>query len=194
MMTSTWRNKTPLQTTIGLGVVLGSGLSALLLAVALNATSVLALSGVALLYPTGLAMLGGAVLVMLAMPALSGVGALTDHAHANAPGADQIVNATLMHALQRQVDTVYLNPDDRSLNISFETGGLLQEATPAPRTLQAEIVARLKRMADLDVAQTEHPQQGQLRIKSQGRQVSILVATTPSSFGERLALHLSAPT
>ncbi|MEL6178637.1 MAG: ATPase, T2SS/T4P/T4SS family [Myxococcota bacterium] len=191
MVSQTLSRKRP--TTLTLAVVLGSGLSALLLALVLNATSVLTISGIALLYPVVLAMLGSGLLVALAMPALSGLHVpmpALSSSEATVGKAHHLVNSTLLQAMHANAQVVTLIPDGQELHIHFEVDGDLRDSQTASAELQPDVAARLKQMANLDVAQTAQPQQGQLRLKSQGQAVSIQVATVPTSFGEQLVLRL----
>ena len=60
----------------------------------------------------------------------------------------------------------------------------------ARRNLQASIIARLKIMAGLNIAEKRLPQDGRFRIRTAGKDVDLRVSVLPTSHGERVVLRL----
>src|SRR6185295_1875585 len=63
----------------------------------------------------------------------------------------------------------------------------------APRAIAAQVVGRLKSLADLLVYRTDVPQEGRVPAARSPIGVELRVATYPTLFGERVALRLDAP-
>src|SRR5204862_3683749 len=68
--------------------------------------------------------------------------------------------------------------------------GLLQEGATYPKALQPAIMSRVKIMAGLDIAETRLPQDGRVRIRSDGRHIDLRVSTFPTLHGEDLVLRI----
>ncbi len=59
-----------------------------------------------------------------------------------------------------------------------------------PPKLQAGVVARLKVLANLDIAERRIPQDGRFSVRFGGKKVDLRVATLPTIFGEEVVLRL----
>ena len=56
--------------------------------------------------------------------------------------------------------------------------------------MQSSIIARLKIMAGLNIAEKRLPQDGRIAIRMAGKDVDIRVSVLPTSHGERVVLRL----
>jgi len=59
-----------------------------------------------------------------------------------------------------------------------------------PKGVQAAMISRIKVMANLDIAEKRHPQDGRYRVKIAGREVDVRVSILPTAFGERVVMRL----
>ena len=74
----------------------------------------------------------------------------------------------------------------------YRIDGVLQPAK-LPKELkrfQAAIISRIKIMADLDIAEKRLPQDGRIRIRSDGRDLDVRVSVIPMLHGEGVALRV----
>jgi len=61
------------------------------------------------------------------------------------------------------------------------------------KALQASVIARLKIMARLDIAEKRLPQDGRINLELDGSPIDVRVATIPSVEGESVSLRLAGP-
>jgi general secretion pathway protein E len=74
--------------------------------------------------------------------------------------------------------------------VRYRIDGLLYEQEAPPRALQAALTSRIKIMAELNIAERRLPQDGRIRVTSQGRRVDIRVSTVPTIHGESIVMRL----
>ncbi|MGX8249593.1 ATPase, T2SS/T4P/T4SS family, partial [Escherichia coli] len=69
--------------------------------------------------------------------------------------------------------------------------GLLKMVARAPVKLNQRIAARLKVMAQLDIAEKRVPQDGRIKLNlSKTKQIDFRVSTLPTLFGEKVVLRI----
>jgi type IV pilus assembly protein PilB len=102
-----------------------------------------------------------------------------------------LVNRILVKALQEDASDIHIEPQEEYVRVRLRKDGLLQESfEPLPSKIKQSVVARLKIMADLDIAERRVPQDGKIRRIFQGRKVDFRVNTLPSRYGEKVVLRI----
>jgi general secretion pathway protein E len=102
------------------------------------------------------------------------------------------VNQIIREALSQRATDIHLEPVNDSLRIRYRIDGVLVEV-PVPeniRTLQGSVLARVKVMAKLDIAEKRLPQDGRINLKLDNQSIDVRVATIPSVEGESISLRL----
>jgi len=118
--------------------------------------------------------------------------------HRGAPGvAAQVAAAVLEDAVRRRADAIHFDPRADGLALRLRIGGRLHAKPNFPgrltSTVESDILARLKMLADLDPAEHTRPQAGRFRTRIDGRDVTFRLATYPTSHGEKVFLQLFDP-
>lgn len=102
----------------------------------------------------------------------------------------RLVNAVLTRAVREGASDVHLEPYERRLAIRFRVDGMLREVLAPPRGLAPVLAARIKVMAELDIAERRLPQDGRISLRVAGRSVDVRVSTIPAGHGERVVLRI----
>lgn len=102
----------------------------------------------------------------------------------------RLMNAMLSEAIKEQASDIHIETFEKTLSIRFRIDGVLREIIRPKRQLAALLIARVKVMAKLDIAEKRLPQDGRISLRIGGRAVDLRVSTMPSSFGERVVLRL----
>ena len=101
------------------------------------------------------------------------------------------INELLRRAIREQASDIHLEPFEAHCRVRFRRDGLLQEVAHPPVDMADRLVARLKVMARMDIAERRLPQDGRLRMETdEGEAVDFRVSTVPTLFGEKLVLRL----
>jgi general secretion pathway protein E len=102
----------------------------------------------------------------------------------------QFVNTTFVRAARDRVSDIHIEPYETGVRVRFRVDGVLSEVTEVPSRFLSSIVARVKIMAGLNIAEKRLPQDGRIRIKLAGKDIDIRVATAPTAHGERVTMRL----
>ena len=107
-----------------------------------------------------------------------------------ADGALDLVNALIGKAVNERASDVHIDPQDRALLVRLRIDGVMRENDPIDKRLQAAVSARVKVMAQLDIAEKRMPQDGSFVVYISGRPVDVRVAVLPTKHGEQIVLRL----
>jgi general secretion pathway protein E len=100
------------------------------------------------------------------------------------------VNSLMFQAVKERASDIHIEPGEKDVVVRFRVDGALREAKRAPRKFLASILARVKIMAGLNIAEKRLPQDGRIRRKIAGKDVDMRVATVPTATGERITTRL----
>ena len=110
-------------------------------------------------------------------------------AASNAPVV-KYVNATLMEAVKQRASDIHFEPFEREVVVRFRIDGALREVTAPPKRLFNSVVARIKIISSLDIAERRLPQDGRCKLKVGDRQIDLRVSSLPVVHGEKLVLRI----
>ena len=102
----------------------------------------------------------------------------------------RLVNSVLFQAVRQRASDIHFESFERGLVVRYRIDGVLYPVLTPPKHLQASIIARLKIMAGLNIAEKRLPQDGRFRIRTAGKDVDLRVSVLPTSHGERVVLRL----
>jgi len=104
--------------------------------------------------------------------------------------ATEFVDELLAGAADVHASDVHLQPTAKALDVRWRLDGVLQPVGIFPRGEAADIVSRLKVLAELLTYRTDVPQEGRIRERRDG--VEIRVSTFPTLHGERAVVRMFA--
>ncbi|MFC1763714.1 GspE/PulE family protein [Planctomycetota bacterium] len=119
------------------------------------------------------------------------VGTLTEAA--SQASIVELVHHLLREAVRDHASDIHIEPDDQSLRVRFRVHGKLFEKTRPPHQMHEAIVSRIKIMAEMDVAERAHAQEGTIRILMEEHTITMRVACLPGNCGEKVAIHIVDP-
>ena len=102
----------------------------------------------------------------------------------------KLVNHIINQEINISASDIHLEPFADDLILRYRIDGMLYEHEAPPKRLNSAIVTRIKIMAHLDIAERRLPQDGRIRIKSQGKDIDIRVSTLPTLFGESVVMRI----
>ncbi|HLQ44950.1 MAG TPA: ATPase, T2SS/T4P/T4SS family, partial [Planctomycetaceae bacterium] len=89
-----------------------------------------------------------------------------------------VVDSILASAREAGASDVHLMPHEAGLAMLFRLDGVLQPVAELPQATSANVIARLKVLAELLTYRTDVPQEG--RVRSDDRAVEMRVSTFPT--------------
>jgi len=104
----------------------------------------------------------------------------------------KFVNQIIREALDQRATDIHVEPLSTNLRIRYRIDGrLIEVAVPENiKALQSSVIARLKIMARLDIAERRVPQDGRINLQFEGQTIDVRVATVPTVEGESVSLRL----
>ncbi len=103
----------------------------------------------------------------------------------------KFVNKVLLDAIKKGASDIHFEPYETEFRVRLRLDGVLKNIAKAPVKLQPRISARLKVMAQLDIAEKRVPQDGRIKLNiSKTKQMDFRVSTCPTLFGEKVVLRL----
>ena len=100
------------------------------------------------------------------------------------------VDLLLSQAVKNRASDIHIEPQEKSMSIRMRVDGLLREMIPPSRKMQMAVVARVKILANMDVAERRLPQDGRFRIKAPGRDIDVRVSALPTIYGEKVVMRI----
>jgi general secretion pathway protein E len=102
----------------------------------------------------------------------------------------RLVNSVLFQAVRQRASDIHFESFERGLVVRYRIDGVLYPVLTPPKHLQASIIARLKIMAGLNIAEKRLPQDGRFGIRTAGKDIDLRVSVLPTAHGERVVLRL----
>ena len=100
------------------------------------------------------------------------------------------VNLLITEAIRRRASDIHMEPLEKRFRIRYRIDGVLQEVENPPKRLQASIIARLKLMANVSLAEKRIPQDGRIQIQVAGKDVDLRVSVLPTVYGESIVMRI----
>jgi type IV pilus assembly protein PilB len=111
-------------------------------------------------------------------------------AMAQAAPVVKLLNYILYQAIRDKASDIHLEPFEGDFKIRYRVDGSLFELEAPPPHLAEALIARIKVMSDLDIAETRLPQDGRIELTVGGRSVDLRVSTLPTMFGESTVMRI----
>ncbi len=105
--------------------------------------------------------------------------------------AVRLVSSTVFDALRGEASDIHIESVPQGAVIKFRIDGVLNHiAAVNNRPLAEQVIARIKILSELDIAEKRIPQDGRFRVTSKGREIDIRVSIMPSIHGEDAVLRI----
>jgi general secretion pathway protein E/type IV pilus assembly protein PilB len=104
----------------------------------------------------------------------------------------RFVNQVLKDAIDLRASDIHLEPFEDELRIRYRIDGVLQDI-PVPaqvKKFQPAIVARVKILSHLNIAEKRLPQDGRIKVRIDAAEVDIRVSIIPMLHGEAVVMRL----
>lgn len=101
------------------------------------------------------------------------------------------VNKVLVDAITASASDIHFEPYEKFFRIRYRQDGMLREVANPPVSISSRLVARLKVMSRMNIAERRVPQDGRIKLKlSRTRDIDFRVNTLPTLYGEKVVLRI----
>ncbi len=102
----------------------------------------------------------------------------------------RLVQTIIEGAINAGATDIHLDPQDPEMRVRYRIDGILHDVMSVNESIQSAVISRIKLMADIDITETRHPQDGHIQVQAGKKEYDIRVATLPTYLGERIVLRL----
>ncbi len=104
------------------------------------------------------------------------------------------VNHLFNYALDQNASDIHVEPKRENCMIRFRIDGALHTIYNLPKAVHSAIVARIKFLGRLDIAEKRRPQDGRIKLSLSGdKKAEVRVSTVPVAFGEKVVMRILDP-
>ena len=101
------------------------------------------------------------------------------------------VNGLFSQSVKERASDIHIEPEEREVVVRYRVDGQLYVARSASLQFMSSVIARVKIMAGLNIAEKRLPQDGRISLRIAGRSIDIRVSTIPTSRDyERIVMRL----
>lgn len=102
-----------------------------------------------------------------------------------------MVELVIGSAIKSRASDIHIEPTESDVVVRHRLDGLLREVMDLPKWVHEGLVARIKIMAGLDIAEKRLPQDGRIRTTDDdGQELDLRVSTLRTIFGEKVVLRV----
>ena len=102
----------------------------------------------------------------------------------------RIVNLLIKEALRQRASDIHIEPLEQGMRVRFRIDGLLQDILTIPKESKNAVGVRIKLMANLDITNTQTPQDGRFKMKEGNQEVDFRVSILPTNFGQKIVMRV----
>ncbi len=101
-----------------------------------------------------------------------------------------LLNSLVERAIKSNASDIHIEPFEGNTKVRMRIDGVIMEYVLLQRNVHQPLIARIKIMANLDIAEKRIPQDGHFRVRTENGHVNIRVSLMPTVFGEKAVLRL----
>ncbi|KAA3621862.1 MAG: type IV-A pilus assembly ATPase PilB, partial [Proteobacteria bacterium] len=103
----------------------------------------------------------------------------------------RFVNKMFLDAINQGASDIHVEPYERALRIRYRIDGVLHEVPAPPASMASQIIARVKILSRLDIAEKRVPQDGRMKLRlSKTSEIDFRISTMPTLFGEKIVIRI----
>ncbi len=105
----------------------------------------------------------------------------------------KLINQIIGEAVRMRASDIHVEPMTNRVRVRYRVDGVCVEREQIPKSVQNSVLARLKLMAGIDIAERRMPQDGRIKMKISGKDIDFRVSACPGYHGESVVLRILRP-
>ncbi|GAB3857962.1 GspE/PulE family protein [Nocardioides maradonensis] len=102
----------------------------------------------------------------------------------------QVVQKIITQGLRDRASDIHIEPSGERVRVRYRIDGALSDVLDLPGSIGPALVSRVKILGGMNIVERRRPQDGQISMEVEGREVDIRVATTAVVGGEKVVMRL----
>ncbi len=100
------------------------------------------------------------------------------------------INTLIAKALEQRASDIHIETGEGDVSVRYRIDGRLLPTATLPARMARSLVARVKVLAGLDIAERRLPQDGRIAFRWDGKNADLRVSTSPTIHGERVVMRV----
>lgn len=109
---------------------------------------------------------------------------------ANKAPVIRFVDLLMSQAVKSRASDVHIEPQEKTMMVRMRIDGVLRDMVPPAKKMQAAVIARIKIIARMDIAERRLPQDGRFKMKTSGQHIDVRVSVIPTIYGEKVVMRI----
>ena len=105
----------------------------------------------------------------------------------------KLLNLIISEAVRMRASDVHVEPMADRVRVRYRIDGVCIIRDNVPKSMQGPVLARLKIMSGIDIAERRLPQDGRIKMKFGTQQIDFRVSSLPGYHGESIVLRILRP-
>jgi len=101
----------------------------------------------------------------------------------------RLLNSLLIKGFNTNASDIHVEPFADFVSVRIRVDGTIVDYTQLSLSVHQALIARIKILADLDIAEKRIPQDGHFRLQNEGMDLNIRVSLVPTVYGEKAVLR-----
>lgn len=102
----------------------------------------------------------------------------------------QVVQMIITQGMRDRASDIHIEPSGERVRVRYRIDGALSDVLDLPGSIGPAIVSRIKILGGMNIVERRRPQDGQISLEVDGREVDIRVSSTAVVGGEKIVLRL----
>ena len=102
----------------------------------------------------------------------------------------RLVNSIIERSVQEHASDIHFEPREHEMDVRMRIDGIMRDILKVPKDITAAVIARVKTMSGMDVAEKRVPQDGRFAVSVLNKSIDMRVSTLPIAWGEKIVCRL----
>ena len=102
----------------------------------------------------------------------------------------RLVNSIIERAAAERASDIHFEPRETDMDVRMRIDGIMRDILKVPHDITPAVIARVKTMSGMDVAERRIPQDGRFTVSVAGKSIDMRVSTLPIAWGEKIVCRL----
>ncbi len=102
----------------------------------------------------------------------------------------RLVDLIISKAVKDKASDIHIEPEEDRLRIRYRISNVMKEEASPPKSMQNELISRIKISANLDVSEKRLPQDGRFGVNIDGASIDLRVSSLPTIHGEKIVIRI----
>jgi type IV pilus assembly protein PilB len=104
----------------------------------------------------------------------------------------KLVNTMMEQSVRHRASDIHIEPYEKIIRVRFRVDGRLQQMYEYDTSLLSAIVARIKIIGGMDIAEKRKPQDGRISIVVDKKEYDVRVSSLPTVYGEKVVMRVNS--